>query len=149
MCIWCKNNSKSSLSHFWLPSFLLSCLVRMPILNIFSVLRYSRLPPPHMLGVHYQSSNSSGSSFKMSPKPDPFFKVSPLPLMPASPPWRQPPKPCPVSWLMSMTQARQTGQQGSRFPGPKALAAPRSVEGGHCRKVLRTRLPVVQATSSP
>ena len=53
-----------------------------------------------------------------------------------------------VSWLMSMTQARQTGQQGSGFPGPKVLAAPRSVERGQCRKVLRTRPPVVQATSS-
>ena len=35
----------------------------------------------------------------MSPKPDPFFKVSPLPLMPASPPWKQPPKSCPLGQL--------------------------------------------------
>ena len=76
--------------------------------------------------------------------------VSPLPLMPTSPPWRSLLSPAlSFSWLVTLTQTRQMGQQGSGFPGPKALAAPRSAEKGQRRKALKTPLPVVQATSSP
>ena len=94
----------------------------MPVLNIFSVLRYSWLPPP--ICSEYIISHQTRVALPLKCFQNLILSsVSPFPLMPTSPPWRSLLSPAlSFSWLVTLTQTHQMGQQGSDFPGPKALA---------------------------
>lgn len=82
---------------------------------------------PHLLGVHYQSSNSNGSSFEMFPKPDPFFSFTVSPHANQSP-MKKPPKSCPVFQLAGdFDSDTSDGTARIRFPrtqSPSTSAPP-------------------------
>lgn len=123
----------------------------MPVLNIFSVLRYSWLPPP--ICSEYIISHQTRVALPLKCFQNLILSsVSPFPLMPTSPPWRSLLSPAlSFSWLVTLTQTRQMGQQGSDFPGPKALAPlhPQECRERSVQKSPEDPSAVVQATSSP